>query len=52
MALVKPNHEKFEIVSQFNVTLGTEQHWAHPVIFKGVLYIRHGDTLMAYKIRN
>ena len=50
MALVKPNHEKFEIVSKFDVTLGTEQHWAHPVIFKGVLYIRHGDTLMAYKI--
>ena len=50
MALVKPNREKFEIVSKFNITSGTEQHWAHPVIFKGILYIRHGDTLMAYKI--
>ena len=50
MALVRPNHEKFELISKFNVTLGTEQHWAHPVIFKGVLYVRHGDTLMAYKI--
>ena len=52
MALVKPNPQKFEIVSKFDVTLGTEQHWAHPVIYKGVLYIRHGDTLMAYKIKN
>ena len=52
MALVKPNPEKFEIISKFNVTLGTEAHWAHPAIFNGVLYIRHGDTLMAYKIRN
>jgi len=52
MALVKPNHEKFEIVSKFDVTLGTEQHWAHPVIYRGVLYIRHGDSLMAYRIRS
>ena len=51
MALVKPNHEKFEIVSKFNITLGTEQHWAHPVIYKGILYVRHGDSLMTYKIK-
>jgi len=51
MALVKPNPEKFEVISKFDVTLGTEQHWAHPVIFKGVMYIRHGNTLMAYKIK-
>ena len=51
MALVKPNHQKFEIISQFPITLGTGEHWAHPVIFKGVLYIRHGDCLMAYKIK-
>jgi len=52
MALVKPNPEKFEIISKFAVTMGTEQHWAHPVIYKGMLYIRHGDSLMAYKIMN
>ena len=52
MALVKPNPEKFEVISQFNVTLGTDQHWAHPVIFKGILYIRHGNSLMAYQIKN
>jgi len=51
MALVKPNPEKFDVISKFDITLGTEQHWAHPVIFKGVLYIRHGNTLMAYKIK-
>jgi outer membrane protein assembly factor BamB len=51
MALVKPNPEKFEIVGKFPVTLGTEQHWAHPVIYQGVLYVRHGDTVMAYKIK-
>jgi len=51
MTLVKPNHEKFEIVSKFSITLGTEQHWAHPVIYQGILYLRHGDTLMGYKLK-
>jgi outer membrane protein assembly factor BamB len=49
-ALVKATPEKFDLVSQFKITLGTDQHWAHPVIYKGVLYVRHGNTLMAYKI--
>jgi len=51
MALVKPNPQKFDIISKFNVTMGTEQHWAHPVIYQGILYVRHGDSLLAYKIK-
>jgi len=51
MALVKPNPDRFELVSSFEVTLGTNQHWAHPVIHDGVLYIRHGNVLMAYLIK-
>jgi len=51
MALVKPNPEEFELVSSFNITLGTDQHWAHTVIHRGVLYVRHGNALMAYKIK-
>ena len=50
MNLIKPNPEKFELISSFHVTLGTGTHWAHPVIHDGVLYLRHGDALMAYKI--
>jgi len=50
MYLVKPNPEKFELISSFEVTPGTGTHWAHPVIHNGVLYIRHGDALMAYRI--
>ena len=34
----------------FPVTEGTKEHWAHPVVANGVLYIRHGDALMAYKV--
>ena len=40
----------FKVISKTKVALGTEQHWAHPVINKGILYVRHGNTLIAYKI--
>ena len=51
VGLVKATPEKFEIISSFKVPLGTEQHWAHPVVYDGRLYIRHGNTLMAYDIK-
>jgi outer membrane protein assembly factor BamB len=51
MHLVKPDPEKFDKVSSFKVTLGDGPHWAHPVINDGVLYLRHGDALMAYQVR-
>jgi len=51
MNLVKPNPEKYELVSGFKVTLGTGPHWAHPVIHNGIMYLRHGEALMAYKIK-
>ncbi|MDR2037302.1 MAG: PQQ-like beta-propeller repeat protein [Bacteroidales bacterium] len=51
MILAKASPEKFDIVSRFQITMGTEQHWAHPVIYKGMMYIRHGNTLMAYAIK-
>jgi outer membrane protein assembly factor BamB len=31
--------------------LGTDQHWAHPVIHDGRLYILHGNILMVYNIK-
>ncbi len=36
---------------QVKVTLGSEQHWAHPMIHDGILYLRHGSALIAYKIK-
>jgi outer membrane protein assembly factor BamB len=49
-ALVKPNPEKFEVVSSFKIKQGSGPHWAHPVIKNGRLYVRHGDVLMVYNI--
>jgi outer membrane protein assembly factor BamB len=51
VALVKATPAKFDIVSEFTITQGEGPHWAHPVINNGILYIRHGNALMAYKIR-
>ena len=49
--IAKANPEKFEISSLTKVTLGSEQHWAHPMIQDGVLYLRHGKSLIAYKVK-
>ena len=35
----------------FPVTKGTQQHWSHPVICDGILYVRHGNALMAYEVK-
>ena len=35
----------------FKVDKGTKEHFAHPVMANGVLYIRHGEALMAYKVK-
>ena len=51
MHLIKPNSKAFEPVSRFPVSMGTDEHWAHPTIANGRLYIRHGDVLMAYNIK-
>jgi len=51
IALVRATPEKFDLVSSFKVPMGSGPHWSHPVIQNGLLYIRHGDALMAYDIK-
>jgi len=46
-----PSPEGMQIVSSFKVTKGTKEFFTHPVIHDGVLYIRHGEALMAYSIK-
>lgn len=48
--LAEANPSGLKVISKTKVTLGSEQHWAHPVIDNGILYVRHGNVLMAYKI--
>lgn len=51
VALVKPNPEKLEIISEFRITKGTGPYWSHPVVDKGRLFIRHGDYLAVYSLK-
>ena len=49
LALAKPGN-RFEIISSFPIDFGTKEHWAHPVISDGVMYVRHGNSLAAFDI--
>jgi hypothetical protein len=51
VGLAIPETSRLNIVSEFQITKGEGPFWAHPVISKGILYIRHGDYLMAYRIK-
>lgn len=52
VVLINPVESGFEIVSKFKIDIGLEQHWAHMVINKGVLFVRHGNALIAYDVRD
>lgn len=42
---------KLEAAGTLKVTEGTGQHFSHPVLASGKMYIRHGNALMAYRIK-
>jgi outer membrane protein assembly factor BamB len=52
VGLVKATPDDFTVVSSFKISKGDDEHWAHPVICDGRLYIRHGNALIAYDIKN
>lgn len=49
--LVIPDPSGFKLVSSFPITQGTGPHWAHPAIFEGMLFVRHGEFLGVYDLR-
>jgi outer membrane protein assembly factor BamB len=52
LALLKASPKGFDIISSFKIEKGSGQHWAHPVISDGRLYLRHGEALMVYDIKS
>jgi outer membrane protein assembly factor BamB len=52
IGLVRATPEKFDLISRFRISEGRGPHWSHPVIGEGILYIRHGEVLMAFDLRN
>ena len=50
VAMVEADPTEFKLISEFRHEKGSGPNWAHPVIHNGILYIRHGKELAAYKI--
>ncbi|MDZ7315745.1 MAG: PQQ-binding-like beta-propeller repeat protein [candidate division KSB1 bacterium] len=50
VGLVRPNPKQFELISSFAITAGSGQHWAHPSLADGRLYIRRGNALLVYDV--
>jgi outer membrane protein assembly factor BamB len=48
--LLNPNPEKFDLISEFQMKGGAGPHWAHPAIYEGILYLRHGDLVIGYDL--
>ncbi|MCK5066436.1 MAG: PQQ-like beta-propeller repeat protein [Bacteroidales bacterium] len=51
MRLISFTEGKMKEISSFKIEKGTGHHFSHPVIYRGVLYQRRGDALMAFDIR-
>jgi outer membrane protein assembly factor BamB len=52
VSLLKPTDKNIEIVSSFKLKLGNGPNLAHMSIGDGILFIRHGNVLMAYDIKH
>ncbi len=50
VALAKADPKGFSLISKFTVDYGEREHWAHPAISDGRLYIRHGSVMKVYDI--
>jgi outer membrane protein assembly factor BamB len=51
MKLVSFEDGNMKEISSFRIRKGTREHFSHPVIHRGILYQRHGNTLMAFDLR-
>ncbi|NCD40767.1 MAG: hypothetical protein EOL88_01610 [Bacteroidia bacterium] len=49
--LVRADQGKMSPDGAFQIHFGTKEHFSHPVIFNGILYLRRGDALRGWKIR-
>ncbi len=50
LAMIKPDTGRLNIVSQTKVTHGSGLHFSMPTLYNGILYIRHGNALIAYNL--
>lgn len=48
--LIQHDGSHMELAGKFKIDQGSKEHFAHPVVAGGILYVRHGTTLLAYTI--
>lgn len=51
MNLIKPDNGKLQLISEFKIDFGTKEHFSHPVIADGILYLRRGPVMKAWDIK-
>lgn len=49
--LITQDPINMEVVSKFRMKKGEKEHFSHPVINDGKLYVRHGNVIQAYNIK-
>lgn len=49
--LIPQDPLEMEVVSKFRITRGSGEHFSHPVINNGRLYVRHGNVIQAFDVR-
>ncbi len=52
VALVQPDPAEFKIISTFKFEGGEGPYWAHPAVYDGKLYLRRGNILRSYQIKD
>ncbi|NLF69927.1 MAG: PQQ-binding-like beta-propeller repeat protein [Candidatus Anammoximicrobium sp.] len=51
VALLEATPEAYRVKASFTPPTGSGPAWAHPVIHRGRLYLRHSDLLVCYDLR-
>lgn len=51
MLLARATPEEFDVISKFRISYGSAQHWAHTVLYKGLMLMRHGESLVVYEVK-
>ena len=49
--LITQDPMNMEVVNKFRMKKGQKEHFAHPVIHDGKLYVRHGNVIQAFDIK-
>ncbi|MBO6062912.1 MAG: PQQ-like beta-propeller repeat protein, partial [Bacteroidales bacterium] len=51
IGIVVPDGKDFKTISEVRVDKGSGPYWAHLTLHNGILYARHGEALVAYKVK-